>query len=87
MRKTLKIEYPAVVRFSKTADADLGIQKSPRWNNLVGRDLGDAEIGNFAAENSADDNTAILMAAQFLNVLTTVPLDVKELRMCMVPWT
>lgn len=87
LSETVEDERSAVVRFSKTMDGDLGIRKSPRWSNLAGKDLSDAEIDSFAAENNADDNTAILMAAQFLNALAAVPLNVKELRKRTVPRT
>lgn len=70
----------AILRRPELSEAERSIERSPYWSNIVGRDIDETELEEFANANTLDDNLAILIAASFVRLLQKHPLDEASLR-------
>lgn len=57
-----------------------GIQGSPYWSNLRGRDISEDEINEVIVQNSAEDNYLLSLAGLFFHLLRADNPNVAELR-------
>lgn len=70
----------SILRWSESSNAERSIKKSPYWSNIVGRDLDEEGLEEIISGNDPDENTAIVIATAFFQLLLEHPLDVPALR-------